>query len=138
MKCKIYESTKSPYGSNFILFMLTIFWTYFFCSLFWYNFENLITIIFHLWTNKIKAAYDEQIFMEIKTLFGTWYQKINLTLQHCIVSPEIINLVFVGDHCPWSFSIKFSSNLSGWYLQVLFDLFSNVYNVKTFCASQVI
>ena len=31
-----------------------------------------------------------------KNLFVTWYQKIYPTLQHRIVSPEIINLIFMG------------------------------------------
>ena len=32
--------------------------------------ENLITVLFHLWTNAIKAAHDEQKSLEIKVILA--------------------------------------------------------------------
>ena len=59
-------STKSPYDSNFILFL-------FFVVYFKKMVENLIAIIFHLWKEEAKAAHDEQIFKGEKSLFATIY-----------------------------------------------------------------
>ena len=64
--------------NNIILFMFTTSWTTSFCLCLQHyellTFEmcfdnmvkNLMTIIFHLWINKIKPAHDEQIFQKIK------------------------------------------------------------------------
>ena len=65
--------------NNIILFMFTTSWTTSFYLCLQQHYElltfemcfdnmvkNLMTIIFHLWINKIKPAHDEQIFQKIK------------------------------------------------------------------------
>ena len=91
-------STKSSFGSNFILFLCTTSWTPFFCFFFYTMANNLTAIAFDPWTQKTKAAHDEHVSGD-KSLSGTWYRRIRLT-SRCvwlrIVSPEIINLIFLG------------------------------------------
>ena len=63
---------------------------------FWYNGGNLIIILFHLWTDKKKNGTWCTNISGDKSLSDTWFRRIRLTLRHCIVSPEIINLFFGG------------------------------------------
>ena len=58
--------------------------------------ENLILFFFFISKlTKQKQQMTSQCFGD-KNLFVTWYQKIYPTLQHRIVPPEIINLIFMG------------------------------------------
>ena len=59
--------TRSTYGPNFLLIMLKTSWILWSFSFFFDRMvENLIAICFHLWTDKIKAANNQQIFLKIK------------------------------------------------------------------------
>ena len=54
-------------------------------SFFFQLVENLKTILFHLWTHKIKAAHDQQVFPEVNVYLSCYrriYRWIHLTLQH--------------------------------------------------------
>ena len=57
-------SAKSSYNRDFILLMFMTFWTPSLSNLLRYV-SNLIKLIFHQWTDKIKLVHDEKIFLEI-------------------------------------------------------------------------
>ena len=97
------------------------------CSLFWYNVGHPDSNCFSSLNAKHKSSMWWANFSGGKSLFGTWYGKICLTLWQGIVCPEINTLIFeVQEHSSWWSLIKLLSYLTGWYSQVLLDLFSTV------------
>ena len=83
-------SNKSPYGSNFTLFLLITFWTPCSCSLFRYSDGQPGSNYFPSLSGKKCTTWWD------KNLFGMWYWRIHLTFLQAIVSFEIINLIFGG------------------------------------------
>ena len=88
--------------------------------------ESLKHYFCHLWTKKIKAAYDKQTFLKIKLCLA---HNIEGFVLLCDITLFLLKSLFEFLGVKTLFiviSIKLSSdiNLSGWYLQVLFDFIS--------------
>ena len=127
LNCKIAWSTKPPVWSNFVLCLLCfehpqLLYLAGFCYIL---LENLMTILFHLWTDKTKAAHYEQIFLGRKVSLA---RDIEGFVLLCDISLSFLKSLILGGlgHSSCLFSIRLSSNLWGWYLQILFNSFSSM------------
>ena len=97
LNCKKAYSTKSPYGSNFFFFLclqhpglLPL------AVCFDTLVVNLITTRFHLLTNKIKAAHDNQIFLGIKVYLARNIERFVLLYDITLFLLKSLILFFFG------------------------------------------